>query len=209
MTHYDVLGVGKDATPEQIQKAYRRMSSKHHPDRKGGSTREMAAINKAYECLSDREKRTYYDLHGEEQNLSTLEQQALQIIYQILSQLIGQCDEGDFVTAIVANLKKNLSDLRQQQPQLEKRITKLERQRKCIRRKKKDKENLLDNVFQQQIDAIREKIADLPEAIELGKRALEIMEDYENAFEGFTGFNDRARTAALAALSNDIARGGK
>lgn len=51
--HHAELGVSTNATPEQIDQAYRRMSRKYHPDRPGGSTEKMQRINAAYEALKN------------------------------------------------------------------------------------------------------------------------------------------------------------
>jgi curved DNA-binding protein CbpA len=61
---YDVLGVGKDATPADIKKAYRRKAKSEHPDA-GGSAEKFTELTLAYECLSDDEKRERYDRTGE------------------------------------------------------------------------------------------------------------------------------------------------
>ena len=60
---YDLLGISREATQEEIKKAYRDMSKEHHPD-KGGDREEFETIQKAYETLSDPEKREYYDMYG-------------------------------------------------------------------------------------------------------------------------------------------------
>jgi len=58
--YYQTLGVAKNATPEDIKKAYRRMAGIHHPD-KGGDTAQFQKIQEAYETLSDPQKRQQYD----------------------------------------------------------------------------------------------------------------------------------------------------
>lgn len=64
--HYETLGVAKDATLEEIKKAYRKKVSKSHSDtNKGASDEETAKINVAYEVLSDEERRKNYDVTGE------------------------------------------------------------------------------------------------------------------------------------------------
>jgi molecular chaperone DnaJ len=65
---YDLLGVGRDATPEEIKRAYRQAAREHHPDANDGDARAEARfkeISVAYEVLSDPEKRRQYDLYGE------------------------------------------------------------------------------------------------------------------------------------------------
>jgi len=60
MDHYSTLGVNKDASQDEIKKAYRSLASKHHPD-KGGDTAKFQEIQTAYATLSDPEKRAEYD----------------------------------------------------------------------------------------------------------------------------------------------------
>jgi molecular chaperone DnaJ len=62
--YYDILGVKKDASPDDIKKAFRRLARKHHPDA-GGDEERFKEINQAYEVLSDTEKRQEYDQYGQ------------------------------------------------------------------------------------------------------------------------------------------------
>jgi curved DNA-binding protein len=58
--HYQILGVPRTATADEIKRAYRRLASQHHPD-KGGDTERFQEIEAAYRTLSDPEKRSQYD----------------------------------------------------------------------------------------------------------------------------------------------------
>jgi len=67
--YYDVLGVPKNATDDDIKKAYRKLAMKHHPDRNQGdgakkSEERFKEAKEAYEMLSDPQKRAAYDQHG-------------------------------------------------------------------------------------------------------------------------------------------------
>lgn len=62
---YETLGVEKDASQADIKKAYMRLAKTSHPD-KGGDPEKFKTIAKAYEMLSDPEKRAAYDRYGEE-----------------------------------------------------------------------------------------------------------------------------------------------
>lgn len=69
VNYYEVLGLpGKQATPEQIKKAYRKMAMKHHPDRNiddpEGATEKMIEVTTANDVLSDPEKKKVYDNFG-------------------------------------------------------------------------------------------------------------------------------------------------
>lgn len=60
MNHYQTLGVGHNATQEEIKKAYRSLAAKYHPDR-GGDTAKFQEIQAAYDVLGDEQKRAEYD----------------------------------------------------------------------------------------------------------------------------------------------------
>ncbi|MBA3758463.1 molecular chaperone DnaJ [Candidatus Saccharibacteria bacterium] len=61
--YYEVLGVGKNASADEIKKAFRRAAVQHHPD-KGGDEVKFKEINEAYEVLKDTSKRQRYDQFG-------------------------------------------------------------------------------------------------------------------------------------------------
>jgi len=62
---YKALDIDKSASEAEIKKAYRKLAVKHHPD-KGGDPEKFKDITRAYEVLSDPEKRSKYDKYGEE-----------------------------------------------------------------------------------------------------------------------------------------------
>lgn len=68
--YYKVLGVTKEASEEEIKKAYRRLAHQHHPDKTGGSEAKFKEINEAYQVLSDKNKRAQYDHFGTEEQFS-------------------------------------------------------------------------------------------------------------------------------------------
>jgi len=60
MDYYKILGIDRNASPDEIKKAYRKMASMHHPD-KGGDTAMFQQIEQAYRTLSDPEAKAQYD----------------------------------------------------------------------------------------------------------------------------------------------------
>lgn len=61
--YYDLLGVSKDASADEIKKAFRRAAVEHHPDR-GGDEAKFKEVNEAYDVLKDTDKRKRYDQFG-------------------------------------------------------------------------------------------------------------------------------------------------
>ena len=63
--YYEILGVGRDADPAAIKKAYRNLAMQYHPDRNPGNGEEkMKEVNQAYAVLCDPQKRSLYDTYG-------------------------------------------------------------------------------------------------------------------------------------------------
>ncbi len=67
--YYRILGVDKNASEEEIKKAYRKLAHQYHPDKAGGDEKKFKEINEAYQVLGNKEKRAQYDRFG-----STFEQ---------------------------------------------------------------------------------------------------------------------------------------
>ena len=62
--YYEILGVPKTASEDEIKKAFRKLAIKYHPDKQGGDEAKFKEINEAYEVLKDKQKRQRYDQFG-------------------------------------------------------------------------------------------------------------------------------------------------
>jgi len=62
--YYQILGIEKTATDEEIKKAYRKLAHQYHPDKKGGNESKFKEINEAYQVLGNKDKRKQYDSFG-------------------------------------------------------------------------------------------------------------------------------------------------
>ena len=62
--YYEILGVSKSASDDEIKKAFRKLAIKYHPDKEGGDEAKFKEANEAYEVLKDKQKRQRYDQFG-------------------------------------------------------------------------------------------------------------------------------------------------
>ncbi len=62
--YYKILGLGRNATKEEIKRAYRKLAHEYHPDKKGGDEAKFKEINEAYHVLFDDKKRAEFDQFG-------------------------------------------------------------------------------------------------------------------------------------------------
>lgn len=62
--YYDILGITKVATEDEIKSAFRKLAHKYHPDKKGGDEKKFKEASEAYAVLSDKKKRAEYDTFG-------------------------------------------------------------------------------------------------------------------------------------------------
>ncbi len=66
--YYDILGVAKTASPEEVKAAFRKKAHQYHPDKQGGDEAKFKEINEAYQVLSNAKKREQYDRFGADFN---------------------------------------------------------------------------------------------------------------------------------------------
>ncbi len=62
--YYEILGVNKGASEDEIKRAYRKLAHQHHPDKNGGEDKKFKEMNEAYQVLGNKEKRQHYDRFG-------------------------------------------------------------------------------------------------------------------------------------------------
>lgn len=63
--YYNILGVNKNASKDEIKRAYRRLAHQYHPDKNSGDDKKFKEINEAYQVLGNDQKRQQYDQFGD------------------------------------------------------------------------------------------------------------------------------------------------
>jgi molecular chaperone DnaJ len=95
--YYELLGVGRNATTDEIRAAYRKLALKYHPDRNPGdkeAEKKFKEISEAYDVLSDDERRRLYDQHGHEglrgHAVRDFQTASFQDIFEAFSDIFGE-----------------------------------------------------------------------------------------------------------------------
>jgi curved DNA-binding protein CbpA len=176
-TPYDILEVTKDADADAIKKSYRKLAMKHHPD-KGGSTEKFQQIVRAYDVLSDTEKRRYYDEHGEEKK--SKKDIAIAHLVSLMREVIEQDprpEASDLFAMVKKHIDRVLADVRSKIETLNRHTRKYEKLRKRFHRKK-DGENFMEGLVEQTIQEDKTKLAALEEDLKMGEEMLRLVNDY-------------------------------
>jgi len=175
---YEVLGVKKDASQDQIKKAYRGKAVNAHPD-KGGSQEDMAELSRAYSTLKDNVKRIEYDRTGKEpedtQSLSR------DIIMNVFIDILNLPEEPvNCLATAIASINNRIHDLNKERKGVVGKINSLKQRRTRITKKKEDNQvNLWQVLIDKQLEGGNGIIAEVDKRIKAHEDALKMLEDYE------------------------------
>lgn len=176
--HYAALNLSRDASPDEIKRAYRRESARCHPDREGGSVEAQQRVNEAYAVLSDPERRARYDA-GEAEAPAGPSNVELLVIQEFLNVLHGSSPAADLIGATRAKLQHRLEvlqdrlwDVQQERKRLALRATTL--------KYKGSGESLLHNVMTSHLASIDALLAQSEEEIETLRAALKLLDNWED-----------------------------
>jgi curved DNA-binding protein CbpA len=185
---YEILGIAKDATQEEIKKKYRKLSKEHHPD-KGGDGKLFAEITEAYQVLSDPDKRAAYD-RGEyvsnERNPEELARMRLAALFDsaISGTYFEEAKRRDIITDLKAALKKTKKTAERDVKALRDRIKVLGE----ISKRLSGKDDLLNQVVDNNKRSVHRAIEGTKAEIEQLKLLIELCDDYKyNTTSEFTG----------------------
>lgn len=144
----------------------------------GGSHGAMVAVNKAYDTLSDPEKKARYDQTGDDSG-PTLEQQAVQVVLNLFMQLIDQVgDEHDHVAQALAAIQSETGEMHGHIRKLESRKGIIQRRLKLLKFKGNGRNPIAEGL-QQQMASIPAQVQSWRERIKVLETAKVILRDYD------------------------------
>lgn len=186
MNFYEILGVSKNATAEELKTAYRAKAMEHHPD-KGGDKDTFAHIAEAYNVLSNPKLRKMYDTTGMYQIKSRKEmirEKAISNVAALLQSLIQKRsnEPGFFFLNLVDVMREFMTD--QILPNISTSIKELKKEIKKLKKIKsrlscRSNFDVLSSLLDQQINSMIENIKNQKSEKLVAEAVLDILKDYD------------------------------
>lgn len=177
MNPYDVLGIEKTATPGEVKAAFRREASKAHPDREGGSSERMAAVNEAHAVLSDPDRRKRYDESGQTDQPRSVDEEATQMLAQLFGQALQQ-EAPELVAFARAAAARLQADLHTKSAQMRGQVEKLTKRRSKVRTKDGAR-NLVHSLIDAQLEGLGNAIEQADRGLQVVEAAQKLLADYD------------------------------
>lgn len=179
MNPYQILGVAKDCTQQEIKKAFRKLAQEAHPDREGGDVERFQAINGAYELLSDEARRKRFDETGQTDKEPSLDDQATELIVSLFASII---EKADFTGDIIKRCSSMIAEQKNEHANDLKSIKiKSEKLRKHHGRIKAKKENIFQMVLEGAIARTDDLIKRAEANISLLSAAGNMLKEYSDS----------------------------
>lgn len=159
MSLYDAIGVPKDASEDEIRKAYKRRASELHPDRQNGDTGKFMQLSKAYRVLMDKDRRRHYDQTGDDEEGDVFAKRARSEIYHLVKAAVDHVDveREDVLELVHASIDAGLIDISKKISSSNARIKKLESVLRRLKLKRGE-EDFLALGLREEISEERERI---------------------------------------------------
>lgn len=183
--YYEILEISEDATQDQIKKAFRRMSSKLHPDKIGSQrevteadTRAFQAVIEAYECLSDEEKRIVYDETG---STGKEENPMDGVLMHVFKQLIeaGAPTAFDLLGTTLEVLEGMIQEAHNKLVDLEASLKRVKKIQEKVDYQGKSESPILPRVFEEVILTLQKEIEEHQMAVSGAKMAHDHVREYK------------------------------
>lgn len=176
---YEVLGVARDATPDDIRRAYRAKAKAAHPDT-GGSEEAFQALSRAHAVLSDMERRRVYDETGRvDDAVDNTDAKATVVLDRLVNDWCADDNAKSrdviaWMKAEVATAKREATDYIETMRGHELRLIDL-----TGRFEKKPERDILGRMLQSKLEIVRNAIAGAESNIKTLDRAVEMLDGYK------------------------------
>lgn len=174
---YETLGVKPDATAVELKRARRRRAEKVHPDKRGGSEQEMAAVNHAFDVLVDPARRLLYDSTGQDSQPPEEDRIRGLVMQSFLDALMK--DAPNVVKGAQQFFETTKANIKKQKAEGQRAVDALK-----VRRDKvttKSSLNAFHLIVDQQISQIEMKLASLDNDIENIEKAEKELKSYKSS----------------------------
>lgn len=204
---YITLGLAVDADEHAIKRAFRRARSAAHPDRHGGSEAAMKEVNRAYDCLSDPVRRSWYDQTGHDgppraapKQIADmmLEAHARQCLSAVFAQVLDADRDSDLLRMAEQCMRDNRSKCERAANQAESRSRKLQARRERMAAAGSGP-NLLHRLIDEQCSDLNEAAATSRHNIKVFDAALVLLAGYSTTEPPAMSESDVLYTAMAAA----------
>ena len=176
---YDILGLSKSATLEEIKAKYKSLAQQHHPD-KGGDPDLFKKIKHAYEVLSDPINRKRYDTTGHYDDGPNIQTEALDHLSNLFFKLVPtiNADLDDLVLIMKNDGRQEKEDVNNNINACNNHIQKLNKIINKIKKKSNSGENFLKMFAENQLKMVHNELQNLKKRIAVLDIVIEILEDY-------------------------------
>jgi curved DNA-binding protein CbpA len=180
MSLYDDLGVPEDADEATIKKAFRSKAQQAHPD-KGGNAEKFGELVRAYEVLSDPERRKTYDETGQTQGLPPVDVMAQEQLCQFFLEALNRCDDpatAKLLASVEKEVRQGIASWEEAIALTKRQLKKLDKGRKRLK-KKGGKEGFLHRALDESAKRGKAALVQAEHNLQVGKRMLELLKDWE------------------------------
>lgn len=189
---YEILGVEKSSTDDEIDRAYRRMAKQHHPDSNGtGDTTQFKMIVFAYEILKDCERRRLYDEFGEtEPRKNATAEMLASILNGVLQEIIESgrdFEKVDVVKQMTDEIKRAIKNLKERSAKAEKKAEKF--RSAADRMIVDDGDNILRSALLEPAKQMEAEMAAMNRQVEQLEECEKMLSRYRYKFDKANGFD--------------------
>lgn len=178
---YEILGVDKSATEDEIKKAFKRSAQKNHPDKKDGCKEKFQALKSAYEVLSNPSSRKHYDetgsiLKNSQATPDDLAKDALKSMFSNLLNTYINSDTREITAMIKTNLNETIESIDNDLFRANNDLNKLNKKINNV--SISSGTNLYRIAVESKIEQTKKIICDLTEGKDIAERVISLLDHY-------------------------------